>query len=439
MIGDFNEETKQFIQDFFDFGRCMRPDGTFYGTSGVCRKGTQADDKEIDTSMLYKGQKLSSDDLDKMESSWKKYVATGKLEFPFPIPKAYDDKSGAPEAVTELTSLRGSLQQDKKTGKITIPPDIKVSDKARQLVDEWNSLDLSRVYVPGNSGNKLNVSGLGVMAGPRDSVPKDALRGLVQYVALRRQDATLIDTPKGKVIDSYRDPFTGKRRPFEAEIPTKSGDPKIDVAASQDHWNRPFGIYGIKSENDATNTVYMPLAMNVEKGESSPARYMYRMLVANGRLQGTVAADKSAVGGFSGRFDKDTSKDFLPAGHTRETEAKALGENAKWMLDKANTDVNTKYVPKAQRALKAGPISNDEAAKIVTDIAKQESKRNYFGGLLRFSDGQHVMTPYELNLVKGINLDTDTGTLTRAISERLQSTGQPPEAIIHQILINRGF
>jgi hypothetical protein len=86
-------------------------------------------------------------------------------------------------------------------------------------------------------------------------------------------------------------------------------------------------------------------------------------------------------------------KDFLPAGHTRETEAKALGENAKWMLDKANTDVNTKYVPQAQEALKAGPISNAAAAKIVTDIAKQESKRNHFGGLLRFSGGQHVMTP----------------------------------------------
>ena len=438
MVGDFNEETKQFIQDVYDFTRCMRPDGTFYGTGGQCKSGTEVDDAEVDSTMLFKGQRLSEDDLDRMEAAWTDYQSTGELKFPFTIPKAYDDNSGAVEAAAELVSLRDSLKQDKKTGKITVPPGANVSSKARELVDEWNSLDLSRVYVAGNSGNKLNVSGLGVMAGPRDSVPKDALRGLIQYVALRRQDATLIDTPAGKVIDTYRDPFTGKRRPFEAEIPTKTGS-KFDVVASQDHWNRPFGIYGIRSENDAANTVYMPLAMNVEKGESSPGRYLYRMLVANGRLEGTVAADKSAVGGFSGRFDKDASKDFLPRGQTREAEAKALGENAKWMLDKASNDVNTKYVPKAQKALKGGAVSIDEAAKIVTDIAKQESKRNYFGGLLRFSNGQHIMTPYELDLVKGINLDTDTGTLTRAIRDRLESTGTPPKEILAQILSNRGF
>ena len=439
MIGDFNEETKQFLQDFYDFGRCMRPDGTFYGTSGVCRKGVPVDDKEVDTSMMYRGAALSSDDLDKMSDAFKNYTQTGELKFPFPIPKKYDDDSGTPEAVTELTSLRDSLKQDKKTGKITIPPDVKVSDKAKELVDEWNSLDLSRVYVPNNSGNKLNVNGLGVMGGPRDSVPKDALRGLVQYVALMRQDSKLIDTPAGKVIDTYRDPFTGKRRPFEAEMPTRKGDPKIDIAASQDHWNRPFGIYGINSENDVKNTVYMPLAMNVAKGESSPARYLYRMLVANGRLEGSVDADKSAVGGFVARFDKDTAKDFLPKGQTRETEAKALSETAKWMLNKANDDVNTKYVPRAQKAVASGKVSLDDAANIVKDIAKQESKRNYFGGLLRFSGGQHVMTPFELNLVKGVNLDTDTGTLTKAIKEKIAASGQTPEAILRQILSNRGF
>lgn len=30
----------------YDFARCMRSDGSFYGTSGTCKKGTKAGDKE---------------------------------------------------------------------------------------------------------------------------------------------------------------------------------------------------------------------------------------------------------------------------------------------------------------------------------------------------------------------------------------------------------
>ena len=35
-----------FIDTHFDFTRCQRPDGTYYGTGGQCRKGTPADAKE---------------------------------------------------------------------------------------------------------------------------------------------------------------------------------------------------------------------------------------------------------------------------------------------------------------------------------------------------------------------------------------------------------
>jgi hypothetical protein len=32
--------------EVYDFGRCMRADGSFYGTSGKCRKGSEAGAKE---------------------------------------------------------------------------------------------------------------------------------------------------------------------------------------------------------------------------------------------------------------------------------------------------------------------------------------------------------------------------------------------------------
>ena len=35
-----------FIDTHFDFTRCQRPDGSFYGTGGVCRKGAQSGAKE---------------------------------------------------------------------------------------------------------------------------------------------------------------------------------------------------------------------------------------------------------------------------------------------------------------------------------------------------------------------------------------------------------
>jgi hypothetical protein len=306
-----------------------------------------------------------------------------------------------------------------------------LSPRAVELVNEWNSLDLSRVYVNSKQGNKLNVSGLGVMAGPRDSVPKDAIRGLVQYAALMRQDAKTIDTPDGKVIDSYRDPFTGKRRPFEGD----TGKSEVDVVASQDHWEKPFGIYGIKSENDVRNTVYMPISMNVAKGESSPARYLHRMLVANGRVSGTAEADKSAVGGFVMRYDKNHDQDYLPKGVTRDSEKRQLTENSKWMLEKANRDVDEKYVPKITKALKVGdPISYDQAADLLSGIAKQESKRNYFGAFLRFSDGVRVFNNFEQKVFDGVNLNTSTGELKESIKERIRVMGLSPENLLSEIV-----
>ena len=41
---DFSEEAL----DTLDFGRCQRPDGSYYGTAGQCRKGNSVGAKEQD-------------------------------------------------------------------------------------------------------------------------------------------------------------------------------------------------------------------------------------------------------------------------------------------------------------------------------------------------------------------------------------------------------
>jgi hypothetical protein len=43
--------------EIYDFARCMRADGSFYGTSGKCRKGSDAGDKEAEAPKTAGGQK----------------------------------------------------------------------------------------------------------------------------------------------------------------------------------------------------------------------------------------------------------------------------------------------------------------------------------------------------------------------------------------------
>jgi tRNA A-37 threonylcarbamoyl transferase component Bud32 len=45
MIGTFNESSQQ----VWDFVRCQRPNGTYYGTGGRCRKGTESPYEKWDT------------------------------------------------------------------------------------------------------------------------------------------------------------------------------------------------------------------------------------------------------------------------------------------------------------------------------------------------------------------------------------------------------
>lgn len=60
-LGSFNEESialfkehfegsagfAESTEEFLDFGRCQRPDGSFYGTSGQCRKGKESGDTPV--------------------------------------------------------------------------------------------------------------------------------------------------------------------------------------------------------------------------------------------------------------------------------------------------------------------------------------------------------------------------------------------------------
>ena len=78
-LGHFNEEsiarfTEHFedniefsesTEDFVDFARCQRADGSIYGTGGQCRKGTPTSDKEETKGLLSKVKVMTREDLKK--------------------------------------------------------------------------------------------------------------------------------------------------------------------------------------------------------------------------------------------------------------------------------------------------------------------------------------------------------------------------------------
>ena len=81
-VGSFNEEA----QELWDFVRCVRPDGSAYGTSGRCRKGTQEDktDDEVKSKgvrskkgpkqpkgLFTAGSKVDVYELDKKAEKWR--------------------------------------------------------------------------------------------------------------------------------------------------------------------------------------------------------------------------------------------------------------------------------------------------------------------------------------------------------------------------------
>jgi hypothetical protein len=61
-VADFGEVRGEYIENY-DYTRCVRPNGTAYGTGGTCRQGTPAEKEEHDAlsqlqSMLPKGEKI---------------------------------------------------------------------------------------------------------------------------------------------------------------------------------------------------------------------------------------------------------------------------------------------------------------------------------------------------------------------------------------------
>jgi hypothetical protein len=298
-------------------------------------------------------------------------ISSGKFVEPFQPPKEWNDSSGVLEATQEIVGLRGQKGVKMKNGEITVDPKVKISAKAKELIDQYNKLD--PVMKEGGAG--LVNSGLNIFNGPRDDVPKDDIRGLVNYVAAMRQHATV----ENGLITTYRDPLTGDTYPFVGPKLVKYGgkvtEKGVAVLASMDHWDKPFGIYGPESEGDPRNVRFLPVGSNSQKGAMSPGRFA---LKAKMELEGKPfkSSKESPV---KDRWGVKPDQDFLPKGITRETELAAFARYKPWAV--AQGSKRWQYmIDRYQKKIQKGTATPDEMIAYFAYKAGRMKQHYGFGG-----------------------------------------------------------
>jgi hypothetical protein len=89
MYGSIRSNTVELVQEYLDYTRCERADGTTYGTRGKCRKGTEI----VHESRRAKGQSLEGQDLDyeKLRSRAREWVKENGLGDPEDVLPGHDE------------------------------------------------------------------------------------------------------------------------------------------------------------------------------------------------------------------------------------------------------------------------------------------------------------------------------------------------------------
>jgi hypothetical protein len=70
-----NPEDQLRFSEAYDFARCQRPDGSFYGTSGQCRKGKQAGDKPAEDKSARSSRPAAA-----IESDMRRLTSSGAMQ-----------------------------------------------------------------------------------------------------------------------------------------------------------------------------------------------------------------------------------------------------------------------------------------------------------------------------------------------------------------------
>lgn len=117
--------------ELFEFTRCVRPDGSAYGTGGKCKKGVAADKSELEaisqlSQLIPKGEKI-------VDSAGKEHVGKG--------PQSLSTSKGSIKP-SKLAALREKVSsivekiRDKRSQGVAIGVDDPLRNKLQELVQE---------------------------------------------------------------------------------------------------------------------------------------------------------------------------------------------------------------------------------------------------------------------------------------------------------------
>ena len=124
--------------EVYDFARCVRSDGSFYGTGGKCRKGTEAGDKEEEAPKTKGGKKRRATAEAKKEAKAASRAAAGAKvsanaartrALKEELEKIKDKMKGAsPEEQNRL--IQGAMDRATERSKVTATPGMAAKVKA---------------------------------------------------------------------------------------------------------------------------------------------------------------------------------------------------------------------------------------------------------------------------------------------------------------------
>ena len=143
---EWGEGVLEKFRQEYDFARCQRPDGTFYGTSGTCRKGSPVGAKETDKSVKEKKAKIQKA-IDELREKAKESYAKGDYESGTKYGnKALELSQNLPMTPTEVKKDKQAREESKrirekywqqKDRSAKKPPEVEISDKARAAIKDY--------------------------------------------------------------------------------------------------------------------------------------------------------------------------------------------------------------------------------------------------------------------------------------------------------------
>jgi len=382
--------------------------------------------------------KLDQATLDFLLENFHKSVPTGRWIEPYTIPTEWDDESGTLEAMEEIFAAKERISH--KKGFINNVESLGLSEKALDILNRWNRLNLSIYYTHDEIGNgELTIAGIGNSARAQLCRFSGIMRGLAMLIVALRQCADFCETPDGEEIVSVVDPLTGGRLQFTGFNPVEK---KRKPLVSQDHWEKPVNVYGHLAEVDLIrNSRFIAgkhspegfrTITNSAKSDKTPLRAVYTLLVDNKLLE----KEKGPKG--SRYHPSKPELSFLPPGVTQEWEqtGEPFQVRSQWAVEFATSQIRRELLELSGKE----KVKEKDIFNYLWVIVRHMRERNYS---FFHEAKENLPTKIERSLIPEEVFEAVPGGVKKGTfwkpkqTEKFRAEGHDPQTVREQILASR--